>query len=118
MDMERSDELMPPEYSNFSSFSRLTLVLNKSFFALWYISDSVVPPPISDAIIEIEIAYFPVAMFHLHNLISNQLKFSKVESKFEAHRKQSDVGSRKRKARGSGATRWWRQCRRSLSSVG
>ena len=45
MDAHTSDSKLPPlplQYSTRSSASRL---LNCSFFAFWYISDSVLPPP-------------------------------------------------------------------------
>ena len=49
MDAESSgvcDSKLPPlEYSRRSSRSSASRVLNWSFFAFWYISDSVLPPP-------------------------------------------------------------------------
>ena len=49
MDAESSgvcDSKLPPlEYSRRSSRSSASRVLNCSFFAFWYISDSVLPPP-------------------------------------------------------------------------
>lgn len=40
------DSKLPPlEYSRRSSRSSASRVLNCSFFAFWYISDSVLPPP-------------------------------------------------------------------------